>query len=235
MPQLDRRPRCGHNAVVTTRIGFLGGTGIEGRGLALRFALAGAEVAVGSRSEERARAAAAEYNTLLGHDLIHGAANDEMLRNAEIVFLTLPFDSAAEAVERIAADLPAGVVLVDVTVPIRFEEGRPDYLEPPEGSNAERIAARLPRGALLVGAFKTIPAHVMADLRVPLDCDDFVCGDSAEAKEKVMAAARLIPSLRPLDAGPLRAARTLERMTVLAIALNRRYKRKGARYRVQGL
>ncbi|PYV09538.1 MAG: hypothetical protein DMG07_22975 [Acidobacteria bacterium] len=147
MPQLDRRPRCGHNAVVTTRIGFLGGTGIEGRGLALRFALAGAEVAVGSRSEERARAAAAEYNTLLGHDLIHGAANDEMLRSAEIVFLTLPFDSAAEAVERIAADLPAGVVLVDVTVPIRFDEGRPDYFEPPEGSNAERIAARLPRGA----------------------------------------------------------------------------------------
>ena len=129
----------------------------------------------------------------------------------------------------------SGVVLVDVTVPIRFDEGRPDYFEPPEGSNAERIAARLPRGALLVGAFKTIPAHVMADLRVPLDCDDFVCGDSIEAKEKVMAAASLIPGLRPLDAGPLRAARTLERMTVLAIALNRRYKRKGARYRVQGL
>jgi len=63
----------------------------------------------------------------------------------------------------------------------------------------------------------------------------FVCGDSREAREKVMEVARLIPTLRPLDAGPLRAARTLERMTVLAIHLNRRYKKKSARYSIVGL
>ena len=34
-------------------ISFIGGTGPEGRGLALRFALSGEEVFLGSRSQER--------------------------------------------------------------------------------------------------------------------------------------------------------------------------------------
>jgi NADPH-dependent F420 reductase len=220
---------------VTTQIGFLGGTGIEGRGLALRFALAGASVIVGSRSEERARAAAAEYNAALGVERIRGAANAEMLRESDIVFITLPYEHAPEAVSHAASDLRSGVILVDVTVPMRFQEGRAEFAEPPEGSNAERIAARIPKDARLVGAFKTIPAHILAEIDTPLDCDDLVCGDSSEAKQSVIAACGAIPALRSLDAGPLSAARTLERMTVLAVHLNRRYKRKGARYRVQGV
>jgi NADPH-dependent F420 reductase len=235
MPQLDPHRLYGHNAAVATRVGFLGGTGIEGRGLALRFALAGASVVVGSRSEERARAAAAEYNALIGGDRIRGAVNPDMLRESDIVFITLPYEHAAEAVSNAASDLRPGVILVDVTVPMRFRDGRAEFTEPPEGSNAERIADRIPKDALLVGAFKTIPAHVLAEIDTPLDCDDLVCGDSNEAKQAVIAACGDIPTLRSLDAGPLSAARILERMTVLAVHLNRRYKRKGARYRVQGV
>ena len=41
-------------------IGILGGTGDQGRGLARRFALAGHPVIIGSRSHERAHAAAQE-------------------------------------------------------------------------------------------------------------------------------------------------------------------------------
>ncbi|PYV06577.1 MAG: NADPH-dependent F420 reductase, partial [Acidobacteria bacterium] len=60
-------------------VGFLGGTGIEGKGLALRFALAGVPVVIGSRSEERARSAAQEYNTFLGKPLLRGMVNRDML------------------------------------------------------------------------------------------------------------------------------------------------------------
>ncbi|MGV2386229.1 MAG UNVERIFIED_CONTAM: NAD(P)-binding domain-containing protein, partial [Thermobifida fusca] len=41
-------------------IAVLGGTGDQGRGLARRFAMAGHEVILGSRSAERAQAVAAE-------------------------------------------------------------------------------------------------------------------------------------------------------------------------------
>ncbi len=217
------------------RIGFLGGTGIEGKGLALRFAAAGASVVLGSRSEERAQAAAREYNDLLGRSLIRGMTNRDMIAASEIVFLTVPYDIAVQAVESCRMDFASGQILVDVTVPMSFREGRAEYVEQEAGSNAELLARHLPAGVHLVAAFKTIPAHVLARHETELNCDVFVCGNEPEARAKVMEAARAIPALRPLDAGGLSSARTLERMTVLAVNLNRRYKRKSARYRVEGL
>jgi NADPH-dependent F420 reductase len=192
-------------------------------------------VTIGSRSAERAEAAATEYNRLLGAGTIRGLVNRDMLQASDLVFLTLPHDQAAAALEGVHPDLRAGMVLVDVTVPMRFQDGRAEYAEPAEGSNAELLASRLPPEVALVGAFKTIPAHVLAEHDTPLECDVFVCGDDRSARERVMEAAGLIPTLRAVDAGPLRAARTLERMTVLAVHLNRRYKRKGARYRIHGI
>jgi len=44
-----------------------------------------------------------------------------------------------------------------------------------------------------------------------------------------------VPTLRPIDAGALDAARTIERMTLLAITLNRRYKSHAARFQVLGI
>ncbi len=217
------------------RVGFLGGTGAEGRGLALRFAAAGAQVILGSRSEERAASAARDYNRILGKILVRGATNAQILAGSDIVFLTVPFDQAVTAVRSCRDDFSPGLVLVDVTVPMTFRNGRPEYLEQQGMSNTEIIAGSLPAGVDLVGAFKTIPAHLLAEVDRPLDCDVFVCGDSPRAKEKVMEAVRLIPTLRPLDAGPLSSARTLERMTVLAVQLNRRYQSNGARFRVMGI
>lgn len=217
------------------RIGFLGGTGIEGKGLALRFAAAGASVILGSRSEERARAKAAEYNAILGKPIIEGMVNSRMIATSGIVFLTVPFEQAVAAVKDCRGDFVPGSILVDVTVPTRFADGRVEYLEQEKGSNAEVISEHIPEGVHLVGAFKTIPAHILAEIGQNLECDVFVCGDSREAREEVMETARLIPRLRPLDAGPLRNARILERMTILAIHLNRRYKSKGARYSIVGI
>jgi hypothetical protein len=217
------------------QIGFLGGTGIEAKGLVLRFASAGVSVLVGSRSEARALAAASAYNSLLAGPRTRGLTNREMLAGTEIVFLTVPYAQAVQAVESVKADFSAGQILVDVTVPMEFRDGRAEYVEQEAGSNAELLAGHVPEFVHLTAAFKTIPAHVLAELDVELNCDVFVCGDSREAREQVMEAARVVPTLRPLDAGPLRSARILERMTVLAVNLNRRYKTKGARFRVQGI
>ena len=81
------------------KIGFLGGTGIEGKGLAMRFAMAGVPVTIGSRSRERAQEKAAGYNAEMGKDLIRGDENPAMLAEAEIVFLTTPFGQAVNAIE----------------------------------------------------------------------------------------------------------------------------------------
>ena len=218
-----------------TEIGFLGGTGAEARGLALRFAAAGFRIVLGSRERERAEKAAEACNQLLADPCVRGSENAAMLKAAALVFLTTPYHQAVNAVEACRYAFRADQILVDVTVPMAFAAGRPCYVEQEEGSMAEHIARHLPGSLPLVAAFKTIPAAVLGNLALPLDCDVFLCGDVPQAKIDVMAAVSRIPAVRPLDAGSLSMARTLERMAVLAATLNAHYRKRGARFRVVGL
>jgi NADPH-dependent F420 reductase len=224
------------------KVGLIGGTGEEGRGLALRWARAGARVTIGSRALEKARATSDELNHILearageqpGHRIDFGE-NRDVIAACEFLLLTVPFAYAASALESHKRDFRDGAILIDITVPVSFEQGRVRYIELPEGSASEHLKPRLPENIPLVAAFKTEPAQLLAEIDQPLDCDSFVASDSKQAKARVMDAINLIEGLRPVDAGTLYSARTLERMTVLAIGINRRYKIKTARYRVVGL
>src|SRR5436189_4770364 len=73
-----RQPSGSAPDVAGLSIGILGGTGDEGRGLALRFAHAGHSVIIGSRSLERACAAAAGLGAELG---IRGMENAAAARD----------------------------------------------------------------------------------------------------------------------------------------------------------
>src|SRR5579862_7294462 len=66
-------------------IAVLGGSGSEGSGLALRWAKAGYTVIVGSRNADKARAAAAELNQLLGTASLQGADNRAAAQQADVV------------------------------------------------------------------------------------------------------------------------------------------------------
>lgn len=216
------------------KVGLIGGTGEEGRGLALRWAMAGAQVTIGSRTIERAKATTDDLNSLVKNNAIHYAENRDAVAGSEFVLLTVPFQHAASTLESHAKDFSSGAILIDITVPVTFEKGA-RYVELPEGSASEHLRARLPENVSLVAAFKTEPAHLLADVNARLDSDVFVASDSKEAKTRVIEAIKYIEGLRPIDAGALYSARTIERMTVLAIGINRRYKIKTACYRVQGL
>ena len=221
-------------------VGLIGGTGEEGRGLALRWALAGAQVSIGSRAIEKAKATADELNELLAAPgnatikQIGSGENKDVIASSRFVLLTVPFGHAASTLEAHREDFLEGSILIDITVPVLFEQGRVRYMELPEGSASEHLKARLPENIPLVAAFKTEPAHLLAEIDESLDCDSFVASDSKEAKVAVIEAIGFIKGLRAVDAGTLYSARTLERMTVLAIGINRRLKIKTARYRVIG-
>ena len=223
------------------RVGLIGGTGEEGRGLALRWAMAGAQVSIGSRTIEKAKSTADELNGLLGArgetsiQSIGYGENKEVIARSGFVLLTVPFAHAASTLDNHREDFVEGSILIDITVPVSFEQGRVRYVELPEGSASEHLKARLPESIPLVAAFKTEPAHLLAEIDESLDCDSFVASDSKEAKAAVIEAIGFIKGLRAVDAGTLYSARTLERMTVLAIGINRRLKIKTARYRVIGL
>ena len=66
-----------------TRIGIIGGTGPQGKGLAYRFALRGHEVLIGSRTPARAEEAAAEVAARGPGLTVRGVANEDAAREGE--------------------------------------------------------------------------------------------------------------------------------------------------------
>ena len=222
------------------RVGILGGTGPEGRGLALRLSQAGVPVTIGSRNPEQAALKAEELRLRLkeeggpGAD-IGGRENSGVVEACEILFVAVPFEHAAGLLESCRGHLRQGQILVDVTVPLQFRSNRLELRELPEPSASEHLAKVLPEGVPLVAAFKTIPAHLLADLSTRLDCHVFICGDSSEARRQIVQVASRIEGLSPLDVGRLSQAATLERMTALAIQINKRHRVRFSRFRVVGL
>ncbi len=74
------------------RIGIIGGTGREGRGIAMRWARAGHEVVVGSRDAARAAEKAREMCAEAGEAaVITGGTNEEAARAGEVALLTVPY------------------------------------------------------------------------------------------------------------------------------------------------
>src|SRR6266404_7266260 len=72
-------------------VGLIGGTGEEGRGLALRWAIAGARVSIGSRTLDRAKAVADDLNQLLGSRAgqpIGYGENRDVIPRSELALLT---------------------------------------------------------------------------------------------------------------------------------------------------
>lgn len=202
-------------------IGLLGGTGPQGRGLALRMASAGHQVLLGSRSAERAASVVAEL--LDGRDLpVRGVANAEAAAEAEVVFLVFPYEGQAAVLPGLA-DAIGDKLVVDVINPLGWDERGAFLLDVPEGSAAEQAQALLPR-ARVTSAFHHAPPRVLADLDVLCDTDVLVAGDDPAARATVIALADQIPGCRGIDAGPLRLSRQLEGFTAVVVGINRSYK-----------
>ena len=204
------------------RIGVIGGTGPQGKGLGYRFALAAHEVLIGSRTRERADEAAAEIVARCEGLNVRGAPNEDVAREGELIVLSIPFEGQAASLPPLA-NAVAGKTVVVTDVPIAFAGGKPAMLDVLEGSAAEQAQLLLP-GARVVGAFQNLGAAKLWEGDKPLDQDVIVCTDDADAKRDVMALAEEIRGARAVDGGPLANARYVEGITVLLIAINRRYK-----------
>ena len=214
-------------------IAVVGGTGRQGRGIALRLAVAGLPVIVASRDPQRAAALVSEW------PVARGAATSstyrEAIAEADVIVLAVPFESVGNRLALHQSSFKPGTLVVDVTVPVVFAGGTAALAPPPEGSAAEYVKARLPPTVRLAATFKTLPAALLSKADEPLDCDEFVCGDSTEARSGAVVLLGAVRGLRPIDVGPLAQARCIEQLTALAIGINRRHKVHAARFRVVGL
>ena len=204
-------------------LAFLGGTGPEGKGLALRLAMAGETVVIGSRDAVRAQEAADELLALAPGAAISGAVNPEAAAESDVVFLTMPYNGMSPTIAGVG-DALDGKVVVTVIAPMRFERGVGAIAEDVEaGSAAEEAQAAAP-GSKVVAAFQNVSAEELLKPGVTLDEDVVICGDDADAKQAVVGLTRKIPNLRPVDAGALYNAKYVEQITPLLVNINRRYR-----------
>ena len=216
-------------------IAIIGGAGELGFGLALRFARAGLKVVIGSRDEAKAQEAATRVKAAIGGADVSGLGNPEAAANGTIVILAVPFSAQAAILKSIKPALKTAI-LVDTTVPLAATVGgRPTRMLGVWEGSAAQAARELVPGVPVVSAFHNVSADVLQDLSATPDCDILICGDDAAAKERVAALVKLIPGLRPVDAGALEMSRIVESLTALLIALNRRHKVHHCGIRITGM
>jgi predicted dinucleotide-binding enzyme len=184
------------------------GAGNVGRAVAQSARRAGHQVTITSAGGDSAASVATETGASVA------GSNVDAVRDADLVVLAVP-GSALAAVEAELRNVVAGKPVVDTT-----NRPTPD----PNGATgptsiAEEIQAALP-SARVVKALNTAFASRQAEPIVDgVPVDGFVAGDDEQAKQTVLEFVESI-GFRPVDAGPLAVARTLEGMAWLNISLN---------------
>ena len=203
------------------KIGFIGGTGPEGKGLAARFAAAGLDVVIGSRSVERGQEAADEVGALVER-MVSGATNEDAARGADLIVLTVPYTGLADTLSSLA-DAVGNKILVSAVVPLQFSRGRVSMLHIDDGSASEEAQRLLPE-ARVVGAFHNLSARHLLDLSHDVEGDVVVCGDDPGAVEEVQRLSEKIQGLRGVNGGPLSSSHFIEGVTALLLNINRIHK-----------
>ncbi len=199
------------------KIGIVGGTGKEGRGIALRWAKAGHQVAIGSRDAERAAAKAAELST--SEAALSGADNAAVCRESEVVLLSIPFSGHKETLEGLKEAL-AGKVVIDITVPLKPPKVREVNL--PESTSAGQQAQQILTDSKVVATLHHVSSVHLSEADHAIECDVLAVSDHADALETVLGLLKDL-GVRGFNAGPLKNAVALESLTPVLLHLNKVY------------
>lgn len=206
-------------------IAILGGTGDLGTGLARRWAQAGYQVVIGSRTLEKAEAAVNDLQKVMEERgvssiAVSAAENMDAASKADIVALTVPFGHQSSTLEYVKPALK-GKILIDVTVPL--VPPKVARVQLPEQGSAGQIAQELlGEDTQVVSAFQNVAAHHLQEGH-GLDCDVLVCGNSKDARTQVIELVEAA-GMRGFHAGQIANAAAVEAMTSVLIFVNKQYK-----------
>ena len=204
-------------------LAILGGTGPEGKGLALRLAMAGETPIIGSRDAARGAAVAEELARSAPGVVIEGTDNSGAAAAADVVFLAFPYEGQRPVLESLGPALK-GKTVVCVIAPMKFERGKGASAVEVEAGSAAQEAQEILPDSQVVAAFQNASAEELLDPNVTMEGDVVVCSDHADAKRLVMGLANKIKNLRGVDGGSLANAKYVEQITPMLVNINRIYK-----------
>ena len=207
---------------MTPTIAVIGGSGPEGRGLALRFAMAGYPIIIGSRDASRASEVAQGLLEINAGLNVTGTANEEAAEQADWTLLSVPYEGL-EATTHALAPYLSGKMVTSVVAPLAFEKGVARAVVVPEGSAAELVAGLLP-DSRISSAFHNLSARDLLKPDMVLDADVIVCGNDDDVRSQTVDLVSSIKNLRGIDVGELSNSRYVEDLTALLLNVNKRYK-----------
>lgn len=212
-------------------LAILGGTGKEGSALAARFARAGVRVLIGSREAPKAESAAREMNTRLGITTVEGASNRDAAAKAEVVLLSVPYEGMAPILDAVK-DAVQNKIVINIASALDPER-KSRAKVPAAGSTTAEVQQKLGPAVKVVAAFQNIAPEKLEG-EGPIDSDVLVCGGDKDARTLVIGLVQKI-GLDAFDAGVLANAVAVEALTAALIAVNIKYKVKGAGLRLTGV
>ena len=198
-------------------ISILGGTGDLGTGLAIRWAKAGHEIVIGSRTQEKAEKAVADLQAISPSTKARAMSNPDAAAAGDVVVLTVPAEHQLSTLDSVKEHLQ-GKILIDVTVPLVPPKVGTVQL-PPEGSAGKRAQDLLGENVQVVTAFQNIAAHLLQQ-DVAIECDVLVAGNKKAARQKVIDLAAEA-GMRGWHAGPIENSAAAEALTSILIQINR--------------
>ena len=202
-------------------IAIIGGTGPQGQGLALRFALSGYKVVIGSRENLRAEETSKKLNSKLPEKnrSIQGFENSEAISiSDEFVFLSVPWEGHNNTLNSIKNELNEKI-LIDIVVPLdRNDPKKVDM--PSDGSATEAAQNILGDRISVIGALHNVSAHILNNLECSINCDILVCGNNLEARLKVIELMIKVLKTNAYNAGDIMSARCIEALTPILIRIN---------------
>ena len=213
-------------------LAIIGGTGKEGSAVAMRFAKAGVRTLIGSRDAAKAQNMANTINTKFNIKNTEGYTNREATAKADIVLLAVPYDVMKPILEDIKP-AAAGKIIINIASSLDAEKKSRARINP-AGSIAMEIQTFFGEGTKVVDAFQNISPEQLEKFDEKIETDVLVVGADRETRDMVIAMIKKI-GIDAFDAGMIQNAVIVECMTAALIAINIRYKIKGAGIRLIGV
>jgi NADPH-dependent F420 reductase len=213
-------------------LAVIGGTGKEGSAIAARFAKAGVRTLIGSRDALRAQNTANTLNAQFKINNVEGYTNREATAKADIVLLAVPYDGMKPILEDIKP-AAAGKVIINIASSLDAEKKSRARINP-AGSIAAEIQSFFGETTKVVDAFQNISPEQLEKFDEKIETDVLVVGADRETRDMIIGLIKKV-GIDAFDAGMIQNAVIVETMTAALIAINIRYKVKGAGIRIIGV
>lgn len=213
-------------------IGFISGTGNEGKALALRFGMNEHTILIGSRNKDKSNSTVVEIKSILNEINIHGFNYQDTAKNSDVIFLALPYT----VVENIVLDLKEelkGKLVIDTSVPMIFQKGKFTRDSNISTSVSENLSNIL-TDSMFVSSFHTISHIDLNKIDHELDHDLLYFVNEENSESLFLELISTVKGLNPIKCGTLDLSLLIESQVPLLLNINKNYK-KSTSIKIKGL